>query len=378
MGATTSPQAGGSTGRIEVRSWTEAEFLGARSEWNALLARSAADPLFMSWVWASTWWRHHRSLGTGVELNLLAAYDGGELVGLAPLYLHRATVRRPIAARRLELVGNAWRDARAAFSEYLDVIAVRGQETGVAAAFELQLQQDARWHECVLAYVPGSGVSAAFAQGALAAGARVRAVDPLDGRRIALPTTFEAYLAQLSSDTRRKLYNHRRRSESLRIEYASAEDVPAYLEDLHRLRATRWGEQGGSDVLRVFQKDVALEFAASGALRLSRLTVDGRVLSVLFDLRAGDCEYYLQSGFDASAAQGLSPGYLHLGYAIEQAIADGQKSFDLLGGGGLNRDYKSDLQATNVPMTCIQIVRAPWLRALHWAYEQFGGGRAAA
>ena len=34
-----------------VRPWSETEFAGAAGPWNALLERSAANPLFMSWEW---------------------------------------------------------------------------------------------------------------------------------------------------------------------------------------------------------------------------------------------------------------------------------------------------------------------------------------
>jgi CelD/BcsL family acetyltransferase involved in cellulose biosynthesis len=367
-------KSGRRAGHIEVRAWTEAEFLASRSTWTSLLDRSSADPLFMSWEWVSTWWRHHRPLLDQTDFVVLCAYEHDTLIGLVPVYLHHAVVRRPLKVRRLEIVGNTWRDPAAAFSEYLDVIAARGSEADVIAALQRHLASDRRWHEFVLAYVPTSGAAAMLACETLGARARVRSVDPLEGRRVELPASFDEYLAQLSSDTRRKFYNHRRRFPSLTLEHALPENIPAYLDDLHRLRATRWGEQGGSAVLRAFQRDVAAVFASRGALRLSRLMLDGQVLSVLFDLRAGRGEYYLQSGFDAGATHGLSPGYLHLGYAIERSIADGLDYFDLLGGGGVHRDYKSDLRAARVPMTCLQIVRAPWLRALHWAHERLRGG----
>ena len=52
-----------------------------RSEWNALLADSWADSLFLTWEWQHVWWRE---LGAG-ELRLLAARDdANRLLGIAP------------------------------------------------------------------------------------------------------------------------------------------------------------------------------------------------------------------------------------------------------------------------------------------------------
>src|SRR4051812_42996108 len=108
---------------IHVRRWTEAEFLANREPWQRLLARSAADPLFMSWDWLTCWWRHHRAV-LEAQLCVLALYDqDGELCGVAPLYFHRGVHRALFRTRRLELLGNAWRDPDAIFSEYLDVVA---------------------------------------------------------------------------------------------------------------------------------------------------------------------------------------------------------------------------------------------------------------
>lgn len=56
-----------------------------RSHWNNLLTSDAANTVFLTWEWQSTWWR---CLGTG-DLYLLAWFDDGRLVGIAPLYLSR-------------------------------------------------------------------------------------------------------------------------------------------------------------------------------------------------------------------------------------------------------------------------------------------------
>src|SRR5690242_5221372 len=112
-----SPSSGHSGATIaEVRWWTEEEFRASEAAWQSLLARSNADPVFMSWSWQWTWWRHYARLLSS-QLCLLAAYSPqGELVGLAPLHRRRAAHRRPISATRLETLGSTWRDATGAYS----------------------------------------------------------------------------------------------------------------------------------------------------------------------------------------------------------------------------------------------------------------------
>ncbi len=70
---------------MELKIFTdESGFAALHDDWNALLARSRANTLFLTWQWQTTWWR---CLGEG-DLWLLAWYDAGRLVAIAPLYLH--------------------------------------------------------------------------------------------------------------------------------------------------------------------------------------------------------------------------------------------------------------------------------------------------
>ncbi len=144
---------------------------------------------------------------------------------------------------------------------------------------------------------------------------------------------------------------------------ASGNDIDGYLAALWELRARRWGSGEGS-CARAFHRDLARSMEALGRLRLTRLVSDSQVESYLYNIRAGQTEYYLQSGFELNPDQGLSPGYLHLGYAIEAAADAGLERFDLLAGPGRNRDYKRDFEASGTPLVCHQVFRAPWLRAL--------------
>src|SRR5947209_17193685 len=80
-----------------------------RTEWNALLDRCERATVFQTWEWNQAWWR---AFGRGKRLRLLEVRDGGELVGLAPLYIsqHLGT---PLL--RLAFVGTG-------ASDYLDLL----------------------------------------------------------------------------------------------------------------------------------------------------------------------------------------------------------------------------------------------------------------
>lgn len=353
-------------GALQVRLWSEEEFAGSKAIWDELLRRSDADPLFMSWGWQWRWWKHHR-LALGAELRLVAVYSGSRLVGLAPFYAHDAVVRGVLHPRRMELIGTAWRNECAAFSDYLDIIVAR-EFRGSAIEPLRDWLRGVSWDELILCCIRRDGVACELAQRHLPQFARVREADPLTGWCVQLPEHFETYLEGLSTDVRRRLFNQRRKLDDPRLQDAREGDVEENLALLWRYAANRWGNAGPSEAFRGFYREVARSLAREGQLRLSRLDTRQGPLSVIFNVRAGDCVYYLQSGFDQAGSSGISPGYLHFGYAIEAACAEGARRFDFLGGTGRHRDYKRDLLTEIVPLVTYHAVRGAGARALYGAY----------
>ena len=349
---------------FRVRRWTREEFRASREAWQFLLARADADPLFMSWDWVSAWWRNHES-ALSAELCVLAVHspDGG-LAGIAPFYEHRA-VHRGLPARRLELLGNTWRNPAAVFSEYLDVIALRDVRAGVCGAVADWLRANADWDELALCNLPEKSVAEQIA-GSLADCAYVRCAESLTGWCIALPGSFDAFVARLSSNTRRKVVHQREKLTGGSFKLVERAHRSAALERLDRFVAQRFGTPAG-DVSRMragFHADIVAASVDSDLVHLTELRAAGNCVSVMLNLRIGATEYYLQSGFDPAFARGLSPGLLHLGYAIEAACRDGMSRFDFLAGRGLHRDYKQDFDAESASLHTLHIVRKPALRAL--------------
>jgi CelD/BcsL family acetyltransferase involved in cellulose biosynthesis len=351
---------------LRVRRWGEDEFAAAQDLWDELLKRSDADPLFMCWAWQWRWWAHHGP-ALGAELQVAAIYSGDRLVGLAPFYRHRAVVRRLLRPRRLELIGTAWRNSGAAFSDYLDVLAERAERERVLEALTEWLETE-EWDELALCCLRRGGAADALATTYLPRIAGVREVDPLMGWRAPLPARFEDYVQRLSPEVRRKTINQRRKLDQPRLEYAHEADIDGFLDQLWAFSAVRWAGQRPRPEFQAFYRDFAQYAARTGGLRLSRVETDQGPLSVMFNIRSENCVYYLQSGFDLRKSEGISPGYLHFGYALEDACKEGAQHFDFLGGSGQNRDYKRDLLTENVALVTYHAARAPVLRTLYAAH----------
>ena len=358
---------------LRVRRWGEGEFAAAQDLWDELLKRSDADPLFMCWAWQWRWWAHHGP-ALGAELQIAAVYSEDRLVGLAPFYRHRVVVRRLLRPWRLELIGTAWRNSEAAFSDYLDVIADRSEPERVLEALTEWLETEA-WDELALCCLRRGGAADTLATTYLPRISGVREVDPLTGWRAPLPARFDHYVQRLSPEVRRKTINQRRKLDQPRLEYAHEADIDAFLDRLWGFSAARWGGRAPRPEFQGFYRDFARYAAGKGQLRLSRVETDRGSLSVMFNVRSENCLYYLQSGFDLRKSEGISPGYLHFGYALEDACKEGAQYFDFLGGSGQNRDYKRDLLTENVALVTYHVARAPVLRTFYAAYENWLGLR---
>ena len=328
----------------------------------------------MSWDWQWHWWSHHAGYVSGT-LQLLALYaSSGELVGLAPFYVRQVRWRGWVRLRRMEVLGHCWRDSDAVFSEYLDLIAAREHEQAVLEEVSRWLEA-AAWDDLVLPCLKPDSLARRLAHERLAAIAHVRDVDAAIAYSATLPATFATYVAALGSGTRRRLLNHRSKLRDPAIVEAGEHDIGACMDTLRAFESVRWGSK--NERLYRFNRDFATSQARAGTLRLSRFVSAGGTLSVMYDVRLGRTEYYLQSAFDPQAPRGISPGYLHFGYHIERACAEGVTRFDLLAGRGRHRDYKPDLLTEGLLLVSCHIIRLNWLRMLYRLFQMVMGGRSA-
>ena len=110
---------------MEVDSWDAHP--GLLSAWNDLVAASAADSIFLTHEWLTSWWDAFRA---DRELKLIVCTEGdGEVVGVIPLYRTRVRTELRYPLELLRLVGDGTFD-----SDNLDVIARRGYEDRVVGA----------------------------------------------------------------------------------------------------------------------------------------------------------------------------------------------------------------------------------------------------
>src|ERR1700687_3903806 len=96
----------------QYQSWDELQAL--RELWNPLLFQSISDTVFLTWEWCAVWWKNY---GAGRRLFVLAAWEGKEVVGIAPFYVDEVRLYGT-SWKRLCLIGDGSND-----SDYLDAFA---------------------------------------------------------------------------------------------------------------------------------------------------------------------------------------------------------------------------------------------------------------
>lgn len=337
---------------------TSDELAGLADEWNRL----AVDVPFQSCDWLETWWRIYgdsadRGDRTAELLTAAVRDNAGRLVGLAPWYLETSSWH----GRVLRLLGTY-----GVCSDYLGLLAEPGRVVEVAGILAewLTEQPNVQWDLIELDSVdPDNEVACHLAAQMKSRGSLINLRPGPNCWRIALPTDWETYLANLSPSHRKQVRRQRRRMfETGRAILHSVErddELPAALEllvDLHQRRQVSLGNQGcfASVPFVAFHREVARRFLQRGRLRLHWLELDGRPLAAEYGLAGTNVICSYQGGFDPAATD-ESPGHLATLATIKLAIEQGFTAFDLLRG---DEPYKAHWRAIARPSVRLRIVAA--------------------
>ena len=348
-----------------------ADLKSLRSEWSALLQGADNASVFTGWEWTDAAWRYAPA---GKQPLVLIAREssGGRLVGVLPL----ARTSRIRFMRALEVLGCG--PSGYPYGDYGGLVAERGQEGAVWAAM-LSYLKESKWgmidlRNCMM------GISGYEAQlysrlpENTRWGLRVQEADVC--RRIALPETFDGYLATLSSNGRQNLRRKLRKLEAggHKIEAVDAADEEARneaLEAVFKYHQARWTRDpsGGAfpdERTRDMHRYLAAHMAGGGFLDLRVVRASGGdIAGVIYNFRYNGVGYYYQLGFrqDSEWAP-YSLGVCLLADSIKAAVEAGCHTFDLLRG---DHDYKRHFGGSVASNLRVTVYRYGWLPAAEGA-----------
>jgi CelD/BcsL family acetyltransferase involved in cellulose biosynthesis len=332
--------------QLQVHSTPDA-FDALGDTWNALLKNASTNTLFLTREWQRVWWA---SLGEG-ELRVLTLREADQLIGIAPLFFEADA----LGGVQATFVGCK------EISDYLDFIFLKGRERECLSAVLDFLSSAASpaWNAISLCNMPEATPNLALLQElAVAHGWKANAVFEDVCPIIALPESFEMYLAQLDSKERRELGRKLRRAEDdAVVTYATdATKLDADVDDFLRLMRASMVSKDSFMTPRMekfFHASSRAMFEA-GFLQLAFLEVNGERAAAYLNFVWDNQVLVYNSGLDPLKFAYLSPGQVLIARLIEKAIAEKRRTFDFLQG---NEDYKYKLGGKDVKLFTVGITR---------------------
>lgn len=342
-------------------------FASLADDWDRTHRAAATASVFNGWAWQHEWWKVY---GGDQPLRVLVAGEAGRTLGIAALYIQRARVAG-VTVRQLRFVGTGG-------DTYPDgmgpVIAAGASEADTARALGDAALRLPGWDVLLLGDMdPQPDFQAAIQEGALQSGFSVRTGVAQRISFMRLPATWGELLSSRSADRRYRIRKLRKTLCAATAARFFVWDDPSTLDEgidrlihLHRKRWEAARESGSFATRRYcdFHRAVMKACAARGELRLYCLELAGSVVAMYYAYRFRDGIYLMQSGFDPAFAH-LRAGSVLLGYAVEHAIAEGNRVWDFLRG---DHQYKREWAGAEERSTAFVNVRRPTIAAsLHHA-----------
>ncbi len=317
-----------------------------RPEWEALLRKSAADTIFLTYEWVSAWWA---SFGTEGELRLLTAIDDeGVLRGIAPLRL--TTLRRSgQRCQALIFIGDGTTD-----SDYLDFIIERGYECQALAAFEeywIKASHDNA--VAVLNEIPETSVNRTVLKSLSVRDALLWSETDVACGTVRLPATWDEYLGLLKPRFRTKIRSVLRnleKREDVKFKFCeNAVEIEKLLPVLFDLHSRRWAQDGKAGVFVrkgkcEFYRVLSPALHERGRLRFSWLEWRGQILACQYGFVYNGTYSQLQEGYEP-ASEHWNSGVGLRAWSIRKLMEEGVTEYDFLGGMGRHKsDWGADVK----------------------------------
>jgi CelD/BcsL family acetyltransferase involved in cellulose biosynthesis len=310
-------------------------------DWQALYQGSATGNPFASPDWLLPWARHFVAER---DLDIVAVWRDGALVGVAPCYAKRT----PLLPRRIQLLGSGRHDA---LTELPQVLTAPGEARSVLRAVISEWsRQPAEWGWLELPVMADQGwfepewLTGRVADRGLVLHKATRATVVLD-----LPPDVPSLHAGLKRNLRESTRRARNRLDKTGLPWVitAHEDppdlVPALqvLSALHASRAGLAGHRKHPDQLaegarREFLGEALTAMARRGQARILTLDIAGRPIAAQLVLDAPSGGYLGISGVDPQWWQ-VSPVTLLVLHAAETAVERGHREFSLSTGPSVSK-----------------------------------------
>ncbi len=360
--------------RITTRRITDPGSLAAMAgDWESLLTRSHADSIFLTPEWTNAWLK---AFGQGCRLLALRIERDDDLIGLALLAWQSRKTGRFGPRQCLAFAADGSTD-----SEYLDIIAARGEEeTVVEATLDACASEIEGWTVVCLSEIPDTSPTVGVTREWAKKHGWFCDETPLPCAFVRLPATWDDYLAQLKPRMRTKVRSLLKQFDN-ESAYAfdcceSPDDLQPRLESLFVLHARRWRQKGQTGVFvderrRLFYQLLSPELLRRGWLRFFALRAESGFVAHQFCFERNGTLFLLQEGFDVDKAH-AGVGNMLRACVFRDAIERGVAVYDFLGGVtphklSWNAEVKFSVRVTLAPPGARNAAYFTARRSVRWA-----------
>ena len=305
-----------------------------KTDWNELLADSAADTIFLTWQWIASWIEVQDEVP---DIFVVVARDeGGQLIALAPFYRTKYRLMGCKDISVLRVLGDSPFGA-----EYGNIIVRHGHVEDVGDRLTQQLAAlDKEWD---LIWMPNFAkwTDSYFIIKRILGHSRLLVREchrPFSS--VPLPSDPKEFLKRTSANTRQQIRRTCRRvfaNENMRVvQVRSAESLQFYLNTLFDLHAMRWRTKNDPGAFernprqKSFYRSFTPKAMKHGWLRMLALEEAGRVVAIQYGFRYKDAYLQMQEAFDPSHISGLGNALRR--FAIDLFIRESIREYDFLGG----------------------------------------------
>ncbi len=314
---------------------TSEEFRSLQDRWNTLLSESPGDGIFLRWEWLWAWWKAYKE--KNYTLSILLVFRGNDLIGIAPFYIVNCLFGNIFPVRRLMLLGTR---EGSVISEYMDIIYRSGDAEAVMQGVSKFIEQENICDDIYLQKIDTSSKTIPLLR-QMANSMKLFYViqEEVESPYINLTANYEDFLSNLSSSMRHKIRNNRMKLEKYpEVGFRKTSNIlelEADFKELVRLHQDRWESRQfpgsfSEKKFTLFHKMVMQDMLKNGYLELRFLSVNGKNIAALYNIKYRNKIYFYQGGTDISFDKSITPGLLLHSYCIEEAISEGLKEYDLL------------------------------------------------
>lgn len=285
-----------------------------RSEWNALLERSATNTVFQTLEWHCSWWK---AFGGEAQSLVLLAEARGALVGVAPLML---SVQRILGRKRrvVEFIGTHAAD-------YSDFIVEPGQQAIVALMLQWLIDRADQWHLLHLINIAETSPLRDVLPQMFGGRGYATELRPLYECPTRIFGDRAADQRLLTKKDIRQHYNHlRKRGEVAFKRCITPAEIEGSLEPFFQQHIERWAETSTPSFFRdarqrAFYRELVRRLSGNGWILFSIVSFNQIPISFHFGYEYGNRIYFIKPTFAPEYRQ-YAPGNLQLKYLIEYAL----------------------------------------------------------